>query len=48
MIKRTSIVVATLLLSAGAAAAQTGPFANPVKDCHPCRFSPGRVSRNST
>jgi hypothetical protein len=42
MMKRTSIVVATLLLSASAAAAQTGPFASPVKDCHPCRFSPGK------
>jgi hypothetical protein len=42
MIMRTSIVVATLLLSAAAAGAETGPFANPVKDCHPCRFSPGK------
>jgi hypothetical protein len=42
MIKRISIALATLLLSAAAVVAETGPFANPVKDCHPCRFSPGK------
>ncbi|HEY5210590.1 MAG TPA: hypothetical protein VIJ42_14225 [Stellaceae bacterium] len=43
MIMRTVALLAMLLnLGLGAAAAAGGPFAQPVTDCHPCRFSPGK------
>lgn len=41
MITRTAIFFAAALIGATASAAGANPFAAPVKDCHPCRFSPG-------
>lgn len=35
------IVLAAMLMGTGAVAATSNPFAAPVANCHPCRFSPG-------
>ncbi|MGH7084048.1 MAG: hypothetical protein ACREFN_03565 [Acetobacteraceae bacterium] len=41
MFRRVAIVSSALLLACAGRARAADPFAQPVKDCHPCRFSPG-------
>ena len=42
IMRRVALLVMLLNLGLGAAVAASGPFAQPVTDCHPCRFSPGQ------
>lgn len=41
MFRRIVILSCALLLACAGRASAADPFAAPVKDCHPCRFSPG-------
>ncbi|MGH7082797.1 MAG: hypothetical protein ACREFV_10055, partial [Acetobacteraceae bacterium] len=41
MFRKIAILSSALLLACAGRASAADPFALPVKDCHPCRFSPG-------
>lgn len=41
MTYRIAMITCALLLAGTAPSRAAGPFAAPVKECHPCRFSPG-------